>query len=112
MIGHVNLLDKVYYLKNHQVYEVIIVSKIYKNTEPYGFHDSFKAVNVILNDNVESLNINYLYYTDDEAYRQLLSNIEKEISSEEEFIQRAQLLLTDLINTRNNILDKLDNISN
>ena len=63
MIGHINLLDKVYYLKNHQVYEVIIVSKIYKNTKSYGFHDSFKAVNVILNDNVESLNINHLYYT-------------------------------------------------
>lgn len=112
MIGHVNFLDKVYYLKNHQVYEVIIVSKIYKNTELYGFHNSFKAVNAILNNNVESLDINHLYYTDDKAYRQLLSNIEKEISSEEEFIQRAQLLLTDLINTRNNILDKLDNISN
>lgn len=112
MIGHVNLFDKVYYLKNHQVYKVIIVSKIYKNTELYGFHNSFKAVNAILNDNVESLDINHLYYTDDEAYRQLLSNIEKEISSEEEFIQRAQLLLTDLINTRNDILDKLDNISN
>lgn len=112
MIGHVNLLDKVYYLKNHQVYEVIIVSKIYKNTEPYGFRDSFKAVNVILNDNVESLNINYLYYTSEEVYKQLLVNIEEEISSTEEFIQKEQKELEQLNNYHKNILDKLDNISN
>lgn len=112
MIGHINLLDKVYYLKNYQVYEVIIVSKIYKSTEPYGFNNSFKAVNVILNDNVKSLNINHLYYTSEEAYKQLLINIEKEISSTEEFIQKEQKELEQLNNYHKNILNKLDNISN
>lgn len=111
MIGHVNLLDRVYYCHNGRVDEVTIVSKMYETTEDDGWRNKYKAVNIVFNDEVIAVYCKNLYYTNKEAYEELLTDIEKEIFVEEESIQKTQSLLAQLNNTRNNILNKLDNIN-
>lgn len=109
MIGHVNLLDKVYYLNDKKVYESTIISKVYKNLRT---DSTRKFVSIIFNDKIEEVNTEYLFYTKKEAYEQLLKTIEKLISAKEKSIQKEQEELKQLNNYHKDILDKLDNISN
>ena len=60
MIGHTNLLDKVYYLIDMQVRKVTIVSKIYDERLNFG-HNTSKVVNIVIDDNVKTVCIDKLY---------------------------------------------------
>lgn len=109
MIGHVNLLDKVYYLAGMQVYKVTIVSKIYDERLNFE-HSTSKVVNIVIDDNVKVVCINELYYTCKEAYEVLLKKLEERISNEEAYLANLNKELTSLYDKRNNVLNMLDTI--
>lgn len=109
MIKQVNLLDKVFYIHNKCVYEVTTVSKVYETSEANGWCVSFKAINIIFNDEVIAVDIKELYYTSEEAYKEILKNIKEEISLQEKYVQAAQLTLARLYKEYKCILNKLEN---
>lgn len=109
MIGHINLLDKVYYLAGMQVHKVTIVSKIYDERLNFG-HSTSKVVNIVIDDNVKVVCINELYYTCKEAYEVLLKKLEERISNEEAYLANLNKELTSLYDKRSNVLNMLDTI--
>lgn len=109
MIGHINLLDKVYYLVGMQVHKVTIVSKIYDKKLDYG-RDTSKVINIVIDDNVKVVCINELYYTCKEAYEVLLKKLEERISNEEAYLANLNKELTSLYDKRSNVLNVLDTI--
>ena len=109
MIGHINLLDKVYYLAGIQVHKVTIVSKIYDKKLDYGCNTS-KVINIVIDDNVKVVCINELYYTCKEAYEVLLKKLEERISNEEAYLANLNKELTSLYDKRSNVLNMLDTI--
>lgn len=109
MIGHVNLLNKVFYLNYEWVYEVTVVSKVYEDTEHDGWRNKYKAVNIIFNDEVIGVDVKDLYYTRKEAYEELLKYIEKEISKKERYVREAQFELNNLEDKRKSLKYKIVN---
>ena len=109
MIGHTNLLDKVYYLIDMQVRKVTIVSKIYDERLNFG-HDTSKVVNIVIDDNVKTVCIDKLYYTCKEAYEVALKKLEERISQEEGYLSSLNKELTSLYEKRSNVLNMLDTI--
>ena len=109
MIGHTNLLDKVYYLAGMQVHKVTIVSKIYDKKLDYG-RDISKVINIVIDDNVKVVCTNELYYTCKEAYEVLLKKLEERISNEEAYLANLNKELTSLYDKRSNVLNMLDTI--
>lgn len=109
MIGHTNLLDKVYYLVGMQVHKVTIVSKIYDQKLDYGRNTS-KVINIVIDDNVKVVCINELYYTCKEAYEVLLKKLEERISNEEAYLANLNKELTSLYDKCSNVLNMLDTI--
>lgn len=109
MIGHTNLLDKVYYLIGMQVREVTIVSKIYDERLNFG-HNTSKVVNIVIDDNVKTVCIDKLYYTCKEAYEVALKKLEERISQEEDYLSSLNKELTSLYEKRSNVLNILDTI--
>ena len=109
MIGHINLLDKVYYLVGMQVHKVTIVSKIYDKKLDYG-RDTSKVINIVIDDNIKVVCINELYYTCKEAYEVLLKKLEERISNEEAYLANLNKELTSLYDKRSNVLNMLDTI--
>lgn len=108
MIGHTNLLDKVYYLIGMQVRKVTIVSKIYDKKLDYR-HNISKVVNIAIDDNVIIVCIDELYYTCKEAYEVMLKKLKEKISKEEAYLTDLNKELTYLYKKRSNVLDMLDN---
>ena len=100
MIEQVNLLDKVFYIHNECVYEVTIVSKVYETRETDGWHHKYKAINIIFNDEVITVDIKELYYTKKDAYECVLEDVKKEIAKKEKYVQEVQLELLSLYNER------------
>lgn len=109
MIGQVNLLDKVFYICKEGVYEVTVVSKVYKDIETDAWHHKYKAVNVIFNDEVIGVSTKDLYYTRKEAYEELLKCIEKEISKKERYVREVQFELNNLEDKRKSLKYKIVN---
>lgn len=109
MIGHTNLLDKVYYLMGMQVRKVTIVSKIYDERLNFGYNTS-KVVNIVLDDNVKTVCIDKLYYTCKEACEVALKKLEERISQEEDYLASLNKELTSLYEKRSNVLNMLDTI--
>lgn len=109
MIGHTNLLDKVYYLIDMQVRKVTIVSKIYDERLNFG-HNTSKVVNIVIDDNVKTVCIDKLYYTCKEAYEVALKKLEERISQEEGYLSSLNKELTSLYEKRSNVLNMLDTI--
>lgn len=108
MIGHINLLDKVFYLNCERVYEVTVVSKVYEDIKHDGWCNKYKAVNIIHNDEVIEVDVKNLYYTRKEAYEELLKVINEEIVKKEQRIREIQLELKGLYGIYNFTINKID----
>lgn len=98
MIGHFNLLDKVWYVKDNQVNEVTIVSKTRDS-----YYGTEKVVEIVKDNTLLNVALSDLFYTQDEAFKYVLDKINTEISDVEKTLDTTKQSLVKLYNLRCNI---------
>ncbi len=98
MIGHFNLLDKVWYIKDNQVNEVTIVSKTRDS-----YYGTKKVVEIVKDNTLLNVTLSDLFYTQDEAFKYILDKINTEISDVEKTLDTTKQSLVKLYNLRRNI---------
>lgn len=98
MIGHFNLLDKVWYVKDTQVNEVTIVSKTRDS-----YYGTEKVVEIVKDNTLLNVALSDLFYTQDEAFKYILDKINTEISDVEKTLDTTKQSLVKLYNLRCNI---------
>ncbi len=98
MIRHFNLLDKVWYVKDHQTSEVTIVSKIRDS-----YYGTEKVIKIVKDNILLDVALSNLFYTQEEAYKYVSDKINTEISTAEEAFNMAKQSLMELYNLRDKI---------
>lgn len=104
MIGHFNLLDKIYYVDDIQAKKVTAVSKPYNN-----FDNTKKLVDIVLDNDTISVDIHELCYTLKEALEIILNRINYRISYKEGRLKIVEKDLKELYNLQHTAQDQLDN---
>lgn len=98
MIGHFNLLDKVWYVKDNQISEVTIVSKTRDS-----YYGTEKVVKIVKDNTLLDVALSNLFYTQDEACKYVLDNINTKISNVEKTLETTLQSLMKLYNLRQTI---------
>lgn len=86
------MLDKVWYVNKIDVKEVTISSKIHTNNYKE------KVINVIVDDNVLEVKLYQLFYTEKEAYEDIIDIVSRRISDTEKHLEYIKHELKDLHN--------------
>lgn len=100
MIEHFNLLDKVWYVKDDQISEVTIVSKIRDS-----YYSTEKVIKIVKDNTLLDVALSNLFYTQDEAYKYVLDNINTKISNVEKTLETTLQSLMKLYNLRQTIIN-------
>lgn len=98
MIEHSNLLDKVWYVKDNQISEVTIVSKIRDS-----YYGTEKVIKIVKDNTLLDVALSTLFYTQEEAYNYVLDKVNTEISSIENTMNTVIQSLVELYNLRHSI---------
>lgn len=98
MIGHFNLLDKIWYVKDNQISEVTIVSKTRDS-----YYGTEKVVKIIKDNTLLDVALSSLFYTQDEACKYVLDSINAKISNVEKTLETTRQSLMKLYNLRQTI---------
>lgn len=106
MIGHSNLLDKVWYVKDNQISEVTIVSKTRDS-----YYGTEKVIKIVKDNTLLDVALSTLFYTQEEAYNYVLGKVNTEISSVENTMNTVIQSLVELYNLRHSIEAVIKNLS-
>lgn len=98
MIGHSNLLDKVWYVKDNQISEVTIVSKTRDS-----YYGTEKVIKIVKDNTLLDVALSTLFYIQEEAYNYVLDKVNTEISSVENTMNTVIQSLVELYNLRHSI---------
>lgn len=102
MIKQFNLLDEVWYTNDINIKKVTITSHIYLN------NIGEKVVTVIVGDSILEVRPYQLFYTEDEAYKCIMSTLNYRISDAESALEVRKNELSELRNLYNTIQLKLN----